>query len=75
MVGLRIDAGAFFINITAIILICNIAQSMGLLVSVGLELQQAITLFPVLVTPSMLVGGLYLAVNNIPDYFVWLQYL
>jgi len=48
---------------------------MGLLVSVGLELQQAITLFPVLVTPSMLVGGLYLAVNNIPDYFVWLQYL
>lgn len=75
MVGLRPEAGAFFINLAAIVLTCNIAQSLGLLVSVALELQQALSLFPVVVVPNMLVGGLFLSIDSIPNYFVWLKYI
>jgi hypothetical protein len=42
-VGLREDAGAFFICLGVILLVSNIAQSLGLLVSVGTELPYALS--------------------------------
>jgi len=42
---------------------------------VALDLKVALGLFPVTVIPMMLVGGLFLNVDNIPYYFIWLQYI
>ena len=75
LVGLRVDAGAFFTNMAAIIVVSNVAQSVGLIVSVGLDIEQAITLFPVVNIPAMLVGGLFLLVTDIPNWFIWLKFL
>ncbi len=75
MVGLKDDFGAYVIFTVVIVLITNIAQSLGFLVSVALDLQKAITLFPVTAIPALLVGGLFLSVDSIPDYFIWLQYI
>eukprot|EP01087_Luapelamoeba_hula_P017490 TRINITY_DN551_c0_g1_i1.p1 TRINITY_DN551_c0_g1~~TRINITY_DN551_c0_g1_i1.p1 ORF type:complete len:671 (+),score=117.28 TRINITY_DN551_c0_g1_i1:236-2248(+) len=75
LAGLRMEAGAFFVFLAFIIMIANIAQSIGFLVSIFTDLQVALGLFPVTVIPLLLVGGLFLNVDDIPDYLVWLQYL
>ena len=93
MIGLRVDASAFFTFMGFIIMvliptkvkdylltmecfqISNISQSIGLLVSVALDLQVALGLFPVTVIPFLLVGGLFLNIDDIPGYFDEFQYM
>ncbi|KAL6044325.1 putative ATP-dependent permease ADP1 [Balamuthia mandrillaris] len=75
MVGLQAEADKFFIYLATVIIITNIAQTKGLLVSVGLDLKASLALFPVTVIPMLLVGGFFLNVENTPPYFIWLQYI
>jgi len=75
MIGLRVDAGAYFTFLGFVIMISNIAQSVGLLVSVTLDLQIALGLFPVTVIPFLLCGGLFINIEDIPYYFYPIQYL
>ena len=73
-VGLRADAGAFFGYIGTILLVSQVAQSLGVLVSAAvLDFQRSITVSSVLMLGFMLTSGFYS--TEIPAVLSWIKYI
>ncbi len=73
-VGLRADAGAFFGYIGTILLVSQVAQSLGVLVSASvLDFQRSITVSSVLMLGFMLTSGFYS--TEIPAVLSWIKYI
>lgn len=73
-VGLRADAGAFFGYIGTILLVSQVAQSLGVLVSAAvLDFQRSITVSSVLMLGFMLTSGFYS--TEIPDVLTWIKFI
>lgn len=72
--GLRSTAGAFFANLTSVLLLVLVAQSFGLLIGGAfMDPKTAQNLTTVVMLTFMLVGGFY--VRNIPSWISWIRYL
>lgn len=75
MVGLRTDAGAFFIFVLTIFLISTLAESLALTVSVMAgDAQAAAALIPVFVIIALLFGGFFLEDEELSDWIGWIKY-
>ncbi|EGR32908.1 hypothetical protein IMG5_067050 [Ichthyophthirius multifiliis] len=70
------DAKYFFILAAAMICTYFYGVSYGLFISVIVpKMEIAMALIPILVIPFMVLGGLYVNTNNIPDFLKWIEYL
>lgn len=75
MVGLRADAGAFFIFVLTIFLISTLAESLALTISVMTgDAQAAAALIPVFVIIALLFGGFFLEDEQLSDWIGWIKY-
>lgn len=90
MIGLRASAEAYFTFIAFVILAANVGSSLGLLIGSSVpkfsQLIQtagilapnsgiAIALVPVTVIPFMIFSGFILNTENVPVYFIWVEYI
>lgn len=76
MIGLYESWEAFLIAVGVLLLVTNVAVSLGYLVSTLCgSVTVALAVAPPLLIPFMLFGGLFVNNDNIPVYFVWLKYL
>ncbi|KAL9648047.1 hypothetical protein ABK040_012101 [Willaertia magna] len=76
MCGLNPGADRFFIFLLIIVSVALAAQSLGMLLAVlAPTLDVASAVAPLLLTVLMLFGGLYMNVDNIPPYFIWIYWL
>jgi ABC-type multidrug transport system permease subunit len=74
LIGLRADAGSFFVFMTFMILGSVAATSMSLMVSaVARTTDMAVTVLPMVLELARLYGGFFLPPINLPGYFVWLD--
>eukprot|EP01087_Luapelamoeba_hula_P004661 TRINITY_DN1458_c0_g1_i3.p1 TRINITY_DN1458_c0_g1~~TRINITY_DN1458_c0_g1_i3.p1 ORF type:complete len:729 (+),score=90.59 TRINITY_DN1458_c0_g1_i3:131-2317(+) len=75
-VGFDNTAAKFFIFYSALVLESNCAQALGLAISAAWKnAQVSLALSPVVFTPLMLLGGLFLNEGNVPDWLIWAKYL
>ena len=76
MVDLNNDIDRFFLHLLIVILTSTAAQSLGYLISALVpSVSVALAITPVIVIPFMLFGGLFINSDDIPAYFVWLEYI
>jgi len=75
MIGFNHNAGHFFIWVIILLILANCAQGLGMCLSSGLELDQALILMPMISIPFALLGGFFLNPSNTPAWLIWLQYL
>lgn len=88
LIGFQREATNYLIFVATIILIANVGAGVGLLLSkpthifysnirgaIAPSSSVAITLVPVTIIPFMLFSGFLVNSNNVPDYFIWIQYL
>jgi len=75
MIGYNHNAGHFFIWLIILVILANIAQGLGMSLSAGLDLDQALILMPMITIPFALLGGFFLNPSNTPSWLIWLQYL
>lgn len=75
-VGLKPDAGNFFVFLIILILIYNSFSGYSLIISASFSNKQlAVTLTPVLIVPFMLFAGFFVASSNIPYWLKEFEYL
>eukprot|EP00761_Pharyngomonas_kirbyi_P004435 gb/GECH01004440.1/.p1 GENE.gb/GECH01004440.1/~~gb/GECH01004440.1/.p1 ORF type:complete len:738 (+),score=196.21 gb/GECH01004440.1/:1-2214(+) len=75
MIGLNPGADRFFIALMNIVVTAWAANSLGFLLSTAFpSVQIANILAPLIIVLFMLFGGFYLNSENIPDYFIWIEY-
>ncbi|XP_005094340.1 protein white [Aplysia californica] len=76
MMGLHETLNAFLVATAVLLLTANIAVSLGYLISTACgSVTIALAVAPPLLIPFMLFGGLFVNNDNIPVYFIWLEYL
>uniref|UniRef100_A0A0P4VZS6 ABC-2 type transporter transmembrane domain-containing protein n=2 Tax=Scylla olivacea TaxID=85551 RepID=A0A0P4VZS6_SCYOL len=76
MIGLYAPAENFFICAGLLILVANAAVSFGYMIScLARNLNIALAIAAPLLIPLMLFGGLFLNVDSIPVYFIWIRYI
>ncbi|KAK3797704.1 hypothetical protein RRG08_054721 [Elysia crispata] len=76
MIGLYDSWEAYLIAVGVLLLVANVAISLGYLVSTLCgSVTVALAVAPPLLIPFMLFGGLFVNNDNIPVYFIWLKYL
>lgn len=76
MIGLYAPAENFFICAGLLILVANAAVSFGYMIScMARNLNIALAIAAPLLIPLMLFGGLFLNVDSIPVYFIWIRYI
>ncbi|XP_077978606.1 protein white-like [Glandiceps talaboti] len=76
MVGLYPAFENFCICCGILILVCNVSVSFGYMISTfSPSVSVALAIAPPLIIPLLLFGGLFLNTNDIPVYFIWLQYI
>ncbi|KAA0154612.1 hypothetical protein FNF31_06267 [Cafeteria roenbergensis] len=72
--GLRGDAGAFFAFLGAVLLVAQVAQALGTLISAAvLDISRAVTLATATMFSFMLTSGLYS--TEVPPGFDWIKYI
>lgn len=72
--GLRSGAEHFFQAVLIYILVGFMGQGIGFLVGAGIsDVGKGMEVAPSLIIPQMLVGGLFLNLNDIPDFLIWLE--
>eukprot|EP01102_Stenamoeba_stenopodia_P013098 TRINITY_DN41_c0_g1_i1.p1 TRINITY_DN41_c0_g1~~TRINITY_DN41_c0_g1_i1.p1 ORF type:complete len:626 (-),score=152.04 TRINITY_DN41_c0_g1_i1:84-1961(-) len=76
MVGLKADAGDFFIFLSALWMLSMTLSSFGLAISsLAKTAQIAVAISTVLMIFFMVFGGFFIAADNIPDYYIWIHYI
>jgi len=76
MIGLNPGVDRFFIFIFLNVVIAITAQSMGIFLGTfAPSAEFAMAVAPLSITMLMLFGGLYLNVNSIPPWFIWIYFL
>ncbi|KAL6069457.1 ATP-binding cassette sub- G member 2 [Balamuthia mandrillaris] len=76
MVGLDADVEKFFIFLACVVLVAQVAQSLGLAISAGApDMGTSMALAPLVFIPLMLTGGLFLNQDSVPDWLRWIQFL
>ncbi|KAI8777535.1 protein white-like [Biomphalaria glabrata] len=76
MIGLYGSLEAYLIAVGILVLVANVAISLGYLISTLCgSVTVSLAVAPPLLIPIMLFGGLFVNNGNIPVYFIWLQYL
>ncbi|XP_070566509.1 protein white-like [Ptychodera flava] len=76
MVGLYPAFYNFCVCCGILILVCNVSVSFGYMISTfSPSVSVALAIAPPLVIPLLLFGGLFLNTNDIPVYFIWIQYI
>ncbi|EGD79576.1 ABC transporter [Salpingoeca rosetta] len=76
MVGLRGGADHFFLYVLTIFLVSQTAEGIALIVSaIADDPQQAGAISPIFIVTSMLFGGFFIGVDQIPAWLAWLKHL
>lgn len=76
MIGLYAPAENFFICAGLLMLVANAAVSFGYMIScLARNLNMALAIAAPLLIPLMLFGGLFINVDSIPVYFIWIRYI
>eukprot|EP00117_Sycon_ciliatum_P036739 scpid32794/ scgid27614/ Protein white len=76
MIGLNPRADRFFTLYAVFVTMALAAQSIGYVISAAVpSVAIGLAVTPPLVIPFMLFGGLFLNSDDIPDYFIWLEYI
>ncbi|KAF0973210.1 hypothetical protein FDP41_008417 [Naegleria fowleri] len=76
MTNLNAGADRFFIFLLILVSMALAAQALGMVLAVlAPSMEFATAIAPVLLTVLMLFGGLYMNVDNIPPYFIWIYWL
>lgn len=76
MIGLRADAGAFFIFLLVIFLISTLAESLAIAVSIMTgDAQAAAGIIPVFVILAILFGGFFIESEQLAGWISWAKYL
>ncbi|EGD81253.1 ATP-binding cassette transporter G2 [Salpingoeca rosetta] len=76
MVGLRDGADHFFLFVVIVFCVSLTAEGLALIVSaIADDPQQAGAIAPAFIVTSMLFGGYFIGVNQIPSWLSWLSYL
>lgn len=76
MVGFNPEVDRFFIAISIVMLVANVATSFGYFIScISTSITMALSIGPPVVIPFLLFGGFFLNTSSVPVYFTWLSYL
>lgn len=76
MIGLYAPAENFFICFGILVLVSNAATSFGFMIScLAKDLNMALAIAAPMLIPLMLFGGLFINVDSIPVYFIWIRYI
>jgi len=76
MVGLRPDAGYFFLFLASSLATVLASSGVGLLISASLyDLRIASVTATVVMLMFMLIGGFYVPVSRLPIWFGWTRFL
>ncbi|KAH9524967.1 hypothetical protein Btru_028364 [Bulinus truncatus] len=76
MIGLYCSWQAYLIAVGILLLVANVAISLGYLISTACgSVTVSLAVAPPLLIPFMLFGGLFVNNGNIPVYFKWLEYM
>ena len=76
MCNLNPGADRFFVFLLILVSMALAAQALGMVLAVcAPSMEFATAIAPVLLTVLMLFGGLYMNVDNIPPYFIWIYWL
>jgi len=76
MVGLRADAGAFFVAFYLVLMSQMIAEGLTLCISSVLpDPQAAAAIVPVFIILSMLFGGFLINNDTVPDWIGWIRWI
>lgn len=76
MIGLYAPAKNFFICFGILVLVSNAATSFGFMIScLAKDLNMALAIAAPMLIPLMLFGGLFINVDSIPVYFIWIRYI
>ncbi|KAG0728548.1 Protein white [Chionoecetes opilio] len=76
MIGLHSPAKNFFTCAGLLMLTANAAVSFGYMIScLAKNLNMALAIAAPMLIPLMLFGGLFLSVDSIPVYFIWIRYI
>ena len=76
MMGLYNSTEAYLVAVAILLLVANVAVSFGYGISAAAgDVTVALAIAPALTIPFLLFGGLFVNTDNIPDYFIWLEYL
>lgn len=76
MIELYAPAENFFICAGLLMLVANAAVSFGYMIScLASSLNMALAIAAPLLIPLMLFGGLFINVDSIPVYFIWIRYI
>jgi len=76
MIGFINNGGAFIVFALALILSSNIGSSLGLIIGImSKDVGTGTALVPIVVIPFMIFSGFFINSSNVPDYFIWCQYI
>lgn len=75
MIGFKDDAATFFITLGAVLLVSNVAASIGLSIGIGAkDANTAFAMIPLVLMPFMIFSGYFVNVASCPDYFSILHF-
>jgi len=76
MIGYKHNGGDYIVFCIAVILCANIGSCFGLIIGIiAKDVGSGTALVPIVIIPFMIFSGFFVNSNNVPDYFIWCQYV
>jgi len=76
MVGYKLEAASWILFTLFITLAANIGSCLGLLISIiAKDIGMGTAMVPIVVIPFMIFSGFFINSKNVPNYFIWCEYV